>query len=151
MLSPPSILDPGNYFGEMSLLLNEPRAASCIANSHVRCHRLSRVDFELCAKNELATTLDKTVNRRQSEIRSSISASSMAGMLQPGSPTGSGTPMNAEEADAYPETSYEELKRINKTKSFGKYNPAKLEVRLRLIPLIPAGPSPLRCLFVWWG
>ena len=40
-------LESGQHFGEMALLTDEPRRASCIADGHVRCLSLSRENFKL--------------------------------------------------------------------------------------------------------
>ena len=40
-------LEPGQHFGEMALLTDEPRRASCIAEGHVRALCLSRQNFKL--------------------------------------------------------------------------------------------------------
>nr|CCA14945.1 conserved unknown protein putative [Albugo laibachii Nc14] len=39
------ILQPGSYFGEMALMLNEPRQANCIAISEVKCYAMDRTQF----------------------------------------------------------------------------------------------------------
>ena len=54
-------LKEGNFFGEMSLLNNAPRYASCVASTKegVRCLSLARHDFELCAKESLQGLLDE--------------------------------------------------------------------------------------------
>lgn len=39
------ILDPGSYFGEMALMLNEPRQANCIAISDVKCYAMDQKQF----------------------------------------------------------------------------------------------------------
>ncbi|MEY4884628.1 MAG: hypothetical protein RIS34_2482 [Pseudomonadota bacterium] len=41
-----SVLGPGSLVGEMGLLGNEPRSASCTASTHVRCAVLTRVALE---------------------------------------------------------------------------------------------------------
>ena len=40
-------LKPGDYFGEMALLLNELRAANCIAVGQVKCFSLDREKFDM--------------------------------------------------------------------------------------------------------
>ena len=40
-------LKPGDYFGEMALLLNELRAANCIASGPVKCLSLDREKFDM--------------------------------------------------------------------------------------------------------
>jgi cGMP-dependent protein kinase len=39
------ILQRGNYFGEMALMLNEPRQANCIAVGNVDCYVMDRAQF----------------------------------------------------------------------------------------------------------
>ncbi len=38
-------LGEGDYFGEMALLLDEPRHANCIASTLVECYTLVRLVF----------------------------------------------------------------------------------------------------------
>lgn len=45
--TPVATLTGGQFFGEMALLSNEPRAASCVAKTDVKCHILLRNDFIL--------------------------------------------------------------------------------------------------------
>lgn len=54
-------LGPGEFFGEMGLLTNEPRSASCRAMTAVEVARISNVDFKNILKNSHPLT-GKIVN-----------------------------------------------------------------------------------------
>ncbi|KAJ1444660.1 cyclic nucleotide-binding-like protein, partial [Pelagophyceae sp. CCMP2097] len=41
-----AVLAPGDYFGERALVLNEPRASTCVADGAVTCLVLDRNAFE---------------------------------------------------------------------------------------------------------
>ena len=41
------ILKPGEFFGEMAILDNSPRSATCIANGPVKCLEFNKENFEL--------------------------------------------------------------------------------------------------------
>ena len=41
-----NVLEPGDYFGEQSLLSDEPRNASIAANRYVLLFRLDKKDFQ---------------------------------------------------------------------------------------------------------
>jgi CRP-like cAMP-binding protein len=64
--TPVATLSAGQYFGEMALLSNEPRAASCIAKTDVKCHILMRNDFILLLGD--LESLIKTDYRKRSSL-----------------------------------------------------------------------------------
>ena len=41
------ILKPGEFFGEMAILDNSPRSATCMANGYVKCLEFNKENFEL--------------------------------------------------------------------------------------------------------
>lgn len=41
------ILKPGEFFGEMAILDNSPRSATCLASGHVKCLEFNKENFEL--------------------------------------------------------------------------------------------------------
>lgn len=41
------ILKPGEFFGEMAILDNSPRSATCMANGHVKCLEFNKENFEI--------------------------------------------------------------------------------------------------------
>jgi CRP-like cAMP-binding protein len=47
-------LGPGDWFGEMSVLLGEPRTATVVAATHGRMRRLTRDAFEQALKDDPA-------------------------------------------------------------------------------------------------
>lgn len=59
-------LGPGEFFGELALLTDHPRAARVRAKTAVRCLALARHDFEriLEAEPKLAVAMLRTVARR---------------------------------------------------------------------------------------
>jgi CRP-like cAMP-binding protein len=64
--APIATLSNGEFFGEMALLSNEPRAASCIAKTDVKCHILMRNDFILLLGD--LELLMKTNYRKRSSL-----------------------------------------------------------------------------------
>lgn len=64
--APIATLSSGQFFGEMALLSNEPRAASCIAKTDVKCHILMRNDFILLLGD--LELLMKTNYRKRSSL-----------------------------------------------------------------------------------
>ncbi len=60
-----TMLAPGDFFGEMSLLDNEPRSATAIAAEDTELLCLARVDFEKVAtKRSITRALIKTLTQR---------------------------------------------------------------------------------------
>jgi len=41
------ILKPGEFFGEMAILDNSPRSATCVARGHVECLEFNKANFEM--------------------------------------------------------------------------------------------------------
>ena len=41
------ILKPGEFFGEMAILDNTPRSATCVAKGHVECLEFNKANFEM--------------------------------------------------------------------------------------------------------
>lgn len=64
--TPVATLTSGQYFGEMALLSNDPRAASCVAKTDVKCHILMRNDFILLLGD--LESLMKTNYRKRSSL-----------------------------------------------------------------------------------
>ena len=64
--APVATLTSGQYFGEMALLSNEARAASCVAKTDVKCHILLRNDFILLLGD--LESLMKTNYRKRSSL-----------------------------------------------------------------------------------
>ncbi len=56
-------LEKGQYFGEMALMLNEPRQANCIAKGNVTCYVLGRAEFTSLL-GPLRTVLDRHMRIR---------------------------------------------------------------------------------------
>lgn len=75
-----AILEPGQYFGEMSLIEDGPRSADAIAHLSVECHELDRerLDQVMFTDQELATTLlwtfVRTLSARLRETNDKIRA-----------------------------------------------------------------------------
>jgi len=127
-------LDPGNYFGEMSLLNNAPRYATCKAVGDVRCLSLSKSDFELSVPKGL---LDETASKRKEETDAKVTAVEAAKTEEVETPVQKSEEKTEEEkqkeAEANappPQVGYEILASMNETKVFGKYDPSKLETYL---------------------
>ena len=59
-------LEPGEFFGEMALVDNEPRSASAVARSPTVCVRVQRLDFEqrLEASDPLTRAMLKLLVKR---------------------------------------------------------------------------------------
>jgi len=63
---PVSSLTSGEFFGEMALLSNEPRGASCIAKTDVKCHILMRHDF-ISLLGDLESLIKTNYSKRSSD------------------------------------------------------------------------------------
>jgi len=65
-----------SYFGEMGLLLGQPRIATVIADGEAMCYRLDRRGFDtvMQARPELAETLAKVLAKRQAENDATVKA-----------------------------------------------------------------------------
>lgn len=65
-----------SYFGEMGLLLGQPRIATVIADGEAMCYRLDRRGFDIVmqARPELAETLAKVLAKRQAENDATVKA-----------------------------------------------------------------------------
>ena len=82
-----SILLPGDFFGEMSLLTGEPRSATVKALEDSECYRLDRQAFEdiLRARPEITQHLSEVLARRKVEleaVRHDLDAAAQAKMIQ---------------------------------------------------------------------
>jgi len=64
-------LSTGDYFGEMALLLGEPRKASVVANGSVEVLRVSREDFDVLLRGRpgIADELATELARREVELQ----------------------------------------------------------------------------------
>jgi len=65
-----SVMDPGDFFGEASLLTGEPRSASAVALSRVDCYRLDKAGMQGFIKRlpELAEDMSVVMAHRQMEL-----------------------------------------------------------------------------------
>jgi len=65
-----NILDEGDFFGEMSLLINEPRSASVRTTLPTECYMLTKVDFTTLVSQEpqLEKAVKEAVNQRRAEL-----------------------------------------------------------------------------------
>jgi cAMP-dependent protein kinase regulator len=61
-------LTVGNYFGEIALLLDRPRAATVIAKGTLKCVKLDRVRFERVL-GPLKEILKRNINRYSSYVQ----------------------------------------------------------------------------------
>ena len=52
------ILKPGDFFGEMAILDNSPRSATCMAKTSVKCLEFSKVNFETLVTGNPQLTLN---------------------------------------------------------------------------------------------
>jgi CRP-like cAMP-binding protein len=82
-----SLLQAGDFFGEMSLLTGEPRSATVKALEDSECYRLDRQAFEdiLRARPEITQHLSEVLARRQVEleaVRHDLDAAAQAKMIQ---------------------------------------------------------------------
>jgi CRP-like cAMP-binding protein len=69
-------LSAPDYFGEMGLLLGQPRAATVVAAGEALCYRLDREGFDaiLAARPELAEALGRVLAQRQAENDATLKA-----------------------------------------------------------------------------
>lgn len=69
-----SALGPGDFFGEMALIDNFRRSATCTATEPTECIAMSRWDFdaELRANPDIAMELLVTMSRRLREVESRL-------------------------------------------------------------------------------
>jgi CRP-like cAMP-binding protein/small-conductance mechanosensitive channel len=82
-----SVLNAGDFFGEMSLLTGEPRSATVRALEDSECYRLDRQAFEdiLRARPELTQHFSEVLARREVEleaVRHDLDAAARATMMQ---------------------------------------------------------------------
>jgi CRP-like cAMP-binding protein/small-conductance mechanosensitive channel len=65
-----SVIEPGNFFGEASLLTGEPRSASAVALSGVDCYRLDKAGLQTVMNREpeLAEDMSVVMAHRQMEL-----------------------------------------------------------------------------------
>ncbi|MEO7331546.1 MAG: mechanosensitive ion channel family protein, partial [Minicystis sp.] len=72
-------LGPGDFFGEMSLLTGEPRHASCIVASELRCLVIDRASLKplLAAQPAMAEQISQLLARRQGELEEERGAASL--------------------------------------------------------------------------
>jgi len=63
-------LRAGDYFGEMGLLTGEPRSATVIGETDVKCYRLPKKSLEsiLRRRPEIAEQMSETLARRRAEL-----------------------------------------------------------------------------------
>jgi CRP-like cAMP-binding protein len=64
------VLHAGDYFGEMGLMTGEPRTATVVALSDVKCYRLSKETFEaiLRRRPEIAEEISATLAHRRADL-----------------------------------------------------------------------------------
>jgi CRP-like cAMP-binding protein len=67
-----AMLHAGDYFGEMGLMTGEPRTATVIAHTDVKCYRLGKEAFQgiLQRRPELAEQISETLAQRRVELDS---------------------------------------------------------------------------------
>jgi small-conductance mechanosensitive channel len=80
-------LGAGDYFGEMGMMTGEPRTATVIAKTDVKCYRLGKDVFQavLQRRPELMEGLSKTLARRRIEldsVREEVSEGALRERLQ---------------------------------------------------------------------
>ena len=63
-------LHTGDFFGEMGMMTGEPRAATVVAKTDVKCYRLGKEDFQDILRNrpEIAEDIATTLARRHVEL-----------------------------------------------------------------------------------
>jgi small-conductance mechanosensitive channel/CRP-like cAMP-binding protein len=66
-----ALLGAGDYFGEMGLMTGEPRTATIVALTDVRCYRLDKEAFEgiLRGRPEIAEDISHTLAKRRVELQ----------------------------------------------------------------------------------
>ena len=71
-----AVLEAPAYFGEMGLLLGQPRIATVVATGDVLCYRLDKRGFDaiLQARPELAGVLARVLADRQAENDATLQA-----------------------------------------------------------------------------
>jgi CRP/FNR family cyclic AMP-dependent transcriptional regulator len=69
-----AVLMPGEFFGELALIDNEPCSANVVAMEEVVCHVISKAEFRRClgASPELAANLLRQLSRRLREADQKI-------------------------------------------------------------------------------
>lgn len=74
---PVATLTSGQFFGELALLSNDVRTASCVAKTDVKCHILMRNDFNLLLGDLQSLMADGDYRRREDELIQPNSNSSL--------------------------------------------------------------------------
>jgi CRP-like cAMP-binding protein/small-conductance mechanosensitive channel len=76
-------IEPGSFFGEMSLLTGEPRSASVVAIDQVNCQHLDRSDFALILERrpELAQEISDVMMERQSALQTARERLNSSGLI----------------------------------------------------------------------
>lgn len=64
--TPVVTLSSGKFFGELALLSNDVRTASCVAKTDVKCHILMRNDFNLML-GDLQSLMNEGVDYKERE------------------------------------------------------------------------------------
>lgn len=74
-------LSAGQFFGEMSLMTGESRAATIVARTDVECYVVAKEAFQeiLSSKPELAATISEILSERQVQLGASTEASGPVG------------------------------------------------------------------------
>jgi CRP-like cAMP-binding protein len=65
-----AVLGPGDFFGEMSLMTGEPRAATCIAQTDTTCYVIDRAGFQriITSRPRLADEMSARLAERQAAL-----------------------------------------------------------------------------------
>lgn len=75
--TPVATLTSGQFFGELALLSNDVRTASCVAKTDVKCHILMRNDFNLLLGDLQSLLAGGNIRSQEEEVLQPNMSSSM--------------------------------------------------------------------------